>query len=331
MFFNQFDVTVQFDVTADGGQSSVKMRLPSAKAEDLSLIQNFNDLWKRGTKEKGAGDVNVSMMLHRAWFEEEKLEAQAPVEEAAPAKVEPKAPAKRRSKKTAQKTAEPAAPEEIPVEPATSGTAEDEEQPDTAEDPDAENKNDPDPGGKEDTGEEKKPSEEISEESAQAKEEAPTTQSNEPVVAEADTEEQAAEKPHVSDAESARPDFAPELLEKWAELKQTDCSKEDVWNFARKTIPSAGDEAIVKGERILFSAVSSLVLLDPRIKNDSELTLTRVRDAVKHDLDTLGSFFAPNQISDLQHAALDAFELFKTLPDELQFASHAALVKWLGA
>lgn len=208
MFFNQFDVTVQFDVTADGGQSSVKMRLPSAKAEDLSLIQNFNDLWKRGTKEKGAGDV---------------------------------------------------------------------------------------------------------------------------VVAEADTEEQAAEKPQVSDAESARPDFAPELLEKWAELKQTDCSKEDVWNFARKTIPSAGDEAIVKGERILFSAVSSLVLLDPRIKNDSELTLTRVRDAVKHDLDTLGSFFAPNQISDLQHAALDAFELFKTLPDELQFASHAALVKWLGA
>lgn len=73
--FNRFDVTVQMAACDKNGEAKpIQMRMRNAKAEDLQLLQDFQDMLARNldaSDEENSGKLEIGMMLHRFWNEEE--------------------------------------------------------------------------------------------------------------------------------------------------------------------------------------------------------------------------------------------------------------------
>ena len=336
MFFNKFDVTIQFDTEKHGEKGeALKLHLPRATAEDLTLIQNFNELWQRGVQAnpKENGDqINASMMLHRGWFEEDTPQEPEPVV-AAPAPKAEKAPSRRR-KKVADPEPPAAKAEEVKDTAAVASESQSAKEPEAAPEQD-EGSSEPDHPSEPEEQEVIK-EEPVEEPAAEDKPEEPAAPE-----AEEEPEEEAEEADTASEVISEEIPEAPEapqepinvdpvLEEGWEKLKETNVGKEAVWKFACDSIPTE-DNPTAKGERRLLSAASSMVILDPRLKNDAEATLDRVRRILRMDLEELYDLFAPENVSDEQHDAVDAFESFKTLAHDMQLKCQQALAKRLGA
>ena len=340
MFFNKFDVTIQFDTERHGEKAEpLKLHLPKATAEDLTLIQNFNELWQRGVQAnpKENGDkINASMMLHRGWFEEDAPQEPEPVV-AEPAPKAEKAPARRR-KKAAEAPA--SKPEEVSETVAVASETQSAKEPEAATEQE-EGSSEPDhPSEPEEQAvNSEEPAEKAPVEEPQAAEpqgEPETEPAEEPVDDVTAEEEPAVEEEAEAEAEEMpeepieQKSINPVIEYGWEQLKQTDITKEAVWKFACDSIPT-DDNVTAKGERRLLSAASSMVILDPRLKNDAEATLDRVRRILRMDLEELYDLFAPENVSDEQQDAVDAFESFKTLAYEMQLKCREALAARLGA
>ena len=338
MFFNRFDVTIQFETEKHGEKAEpLKLHLPRATAEDLTLVQNFNDLWQRGVRAnpKENGDqISASMMLHRGWFEEDVPQEAEPVV-AEPAPKAEKAPPKRR-----KKAAEAPAPKPVEVseEPAVVSEPQSAKEPEAATEQDdggsePDHPTEPVKEAKEaDPGEEAPVEEAAADEPQRAPETEPAKEPFEEAVDEecAAAEDSAPKKETEPETSAEQKSINPVIEHGWEQLKQTDVTKEAVWKFACDSIPS-DDNVTAKGERRLLSAASSLVLLDPRLKNDAEATLDRVRRILRMGMEELYDLFAPENVSDEQNDAVAAFESFKTLSYNMQDQCLAALAKRLGA
>lgn len=411
-YFNRFDVTVKLGLVHEPNtEKSAEMRFSSAYPEDLNVIQSFAELWEKGAKQRGSGAIDVSMTLHRAWYEDEDSAAKEDVPPAAPAAREKPATKRRQSKKAAENAAkaDTAAPVEQPQETPAAESPVTESGEEESESEDSAKPFDPDPGGltktkeapevparepesepvdSNDAAAEESPSE-VSDEEAEAVEEdtdvsaeetetesslpgpdesteseadAPveemdveeSIQDPDEATEESESESRMSEEAEAEESASAsepsnneyaeddgtfeayveeihepeddvKPEDQPEqeiindgpFAKAWEELKKSGCSKSDVWKFSCDLVPADGS-SLVKGERRLLSAVCSYILNDPRIRSEADMTPAKVKRILKMSMEDMEDFFAPENVSDFQSDALEAFESFKTLPFDLE-------------
>lgn len=114
----------------------------------------------------------------------------------------------------------------------------------------------------------------------------------------------------------------------WETLKNSKLEKTDFWNFSREVVQ--GDDTNEYTVRLLLSALSGYVLLNPEIPAERRRFETLKQLLAENGVEELGRLFYSKPLPEQLKIASDAYSKFTAASPTIQYESKQRLEKLLG-